>query len=126
MAIGSFFNLNTPLGAFGTSIDFKNNTCIIGSPGAEYRVTPEQSIVNVGRVHIFRKAPNGVFSQRTSIAHEGSYILRNSFFGSSVALFGDYWYILAPFTPADKESNVTILDSRCVFQTPPPQINIPA
>ena len=126
MAIGSFFNLNTPLGAFGTSIDFKNNTCIIGSPGEEYRVTPEQSIVNVGRVHIFRKAPNGVFSQRTSIAPEGSYILRNSFFGSSVALFGDYWYILAPFTPADKESNVTILDSRCVFQTPPPQINIPA
>jgi len=126
MALGSFYNLNTPLGTFGSSIDFQNNICVVGSPGEEYRFTQDDSVINVGRVHVFRKTPGGLFSQGVAIAPEGKYIEKNAFFGSSVSLADNHLFVLSPFTLAESTSNITTYDLSCTFATPPPQINVPA
>lgn len=125
MAIGSFYKVNTPLGTFGSVIDFRGNTCVIGSPGEEYRTDPT-SIPNVGRVHVFRKTPGGIFSQGTAIAPTENSIERNAFFGSSVSLYDNYLFVLAPYTKVSSNSNITVYNLDCTFETPPPQVGVPA
>lgn len=125
MALGSFYELNTALGTFGSSIAFSNNTCVIGSPGEEYRYSEEESDVNVGRIHVFRKAPGGLFSQGKAIAPEGQYREKNAFFGTRVALDDNYAYVLSPYTPAFYKSFITIYNLDCKFEMPPPQISAP-
>jgi len=126
MAIGSFYNLNTALGTFGTTIALSNNVCVIGSPGEVYRYSEAFSDINVGRIHVFRKAPGGLFSQGTAIAPEGQYLERGAFFGTKVALYDNYAFVLSPYTSSIYKSFVSILDLRCKFQIPPPQISAPA
>lgn len=126
MALGSFYNLNTPLGTFGSSISFKNDICVVGSPGEEFRHPDGSVSINIGRIHIFRKTPTGIFSQGTSIAPDTSYIERDAFYGSKVSLFNNYAFILSPYTPFYDKSYITVLDLNCQFKIPPPQVNIPA
>jgi hypothetical protein len=126
MALGSFYNLNTPLGTFGSSIAFRGDTCIIGSPGEEYRYSTGETKVNIGRIHIFRKSSTGIFSQGASIAPENDFIAKDAFFGSKVAIYNNYAFVLSPFTPFYEKSNITIYDINCTFAIPPPQIGIPA
>ena len=126
MALGSFYKLNTALGAFGSSIALSNNVCVIGSPGEEYRYNESVADINMGRVHIFRKTTGGLFSQGTAIAPEGIYRERGAFFGTKVALYENYAFILSPYTSSIYKSYITILDLSCTFQIPPPQISAPA
>lgn len=126
MAIGSFYNLNTALGTFGSTIALSNNVCLIGSPGEEYRYSESVSDVNVGRVHIFRKTTGGLFSQGTAVAPEDKYIERGAFFGTKVALYDNYAFILSPYTSSIYKSYITILDLKCKFEIPPPQISAPS
>ena len=126
MALGSFYGLNTPLGTFGASIAFKNNICAIGSPGEEYRFSDSISDVNIGRIHVFRKTPSGLFSQGTAIAPEGKYRERNALFGTKVSLYENYLYALSPYKENYPYSYITVLDLNCTFELPPPQLPIPA
>jgi len=126
MALGSFYGLNTPLGTFGSTIAFEDDTCVVGSPGEEYRIDENNSIINVGRIHLFRKSAGGVFSQGASISPEDNYIEANSFYGTKVAIYDGYVFVLSPFTEFYKKSYITAYNLDCKFKLPPPQINIPA
>jgi len=127
MAIGSFYNLNTPNGNFGNSVALQNNYALIGCPGEEYRYTPESApIVNVGRVYVFQKTSGGVFSQATVIAPASGTIEPYMNFGNKVGLFNNIAAILSPFTPAYAKSYISIYNLDCSFPLPPENIPIPA
>lgn len=127
MAIGSFYNLNTPNGNFGNSVALQNNYALIGCPGEEYRYTPTSSpIVNVGRVYVFQKTTGGVFSQATVIAPTSGTIEPYMNFGNKVGLYNNIAAILSPFTPAYVKSYISIYNLDCSFPIPPENIPIPA
>ena len=127
MAIGSFYNLNTPNGNFGNSVALQNNYALIGCPGEEYRYTPESApLVNVGRVYVFQKTTGGVFSQATVIAPASGTIEPYMNFGNKVGLYNNIAAILSPFTPAYVKSYISIYNLDCSFPLPPENIPIPA
>lgn len=127
MAIGSFYNLNTPNGNFGNSVALQNNYALIGCPGEEYRYTPTSvPIVNVGRVYVFQKTTGGVFSQATVIAPASGTIEPYMNFGNKVGLYNNIAAILSPFTPAYVKSYISIYNLDCSFPIPPENIPIPA
>jgi hypothetical protein len=126
MAIGSFYNLNTPNGNFGNSVALQNNYALIGCPGEEYRYTPTSSpIVNVGRVYVFQKTTGGVFSQATVIAPASGTIEPYMNFGNKVGIYNNIAAILSPFTPAYVKSYISIYNLDCSFPIPPENIPIP-
>jgi len=127
MAIGSFYNLNTPNGNFGNSVALQNNYALIGCPGEEYRYTPTSSpIVNVGRVYVFQKTAGGVFSQATVIAPASGNIEPYMNFGNKVGIYNNIAAILSPFTPSYAKSYISIYNLDCSFPIPPENIPIPA
>jgi len=127
MAIGSFYNINTPNGNFGNSVALQNNYALIGCPGEEYLFTPTSSpIPNVGRVYIFQKTTGGIFSRATVIAPVSGTIEPYMNFGNKVGLYNNIAAILSPFTPAYAKSYISIYNLDCSFPIPPENIPIPA
>jgi hypothetical protein len=126
MSLGSFYNLNTPAGNFGKSLQLKDNLLVVGSPceawleDGQYDEAP-----NIGRVYVFNKSTNGIFTQATVITPNSAIREPYMFFGNAVNAYDKYVSVLAPFTENYNKSYLCIYDSTCLFPTPPEHISIP-
>jgi len=128
MALGEFYDLNTPGGNFGTSIALKDNLCVVGSPGEMWLDNPTQTYEdnpNTGRTYVFRKTQDGLFTQATILSPSSA--IRQSYmqFGNGVGINDDYVTVLSPFDGRYKKSYIDIFDTRCAFDLPPNHLPIP-
>ena len=128
MALGEFYDLNTPGGNFGTSIALKDNLCVVGSPGEMWLDDPTQTYEdnpNTGRTYVFRKTQDGLFTQATILSPSPA--IRQSYmqFGNGVGINDDYVTVLSPFDGRYKKSYIDIFDTRCAFDLPPNHLPIP-
>lgn len=127
MALGSFYNLDTPGGNFGTSIKLINDTCVIGSPGEIFVVDPvvPLQLMNVGKIYVFRKAPNGLFSQAAAIAPPENIREANMFFGTEVSYRNNVIAALSPYGFPNEKSRLHLFRADCEFPTAPTQLPVP-
>ena len=127
MALGSFYNLDTPGGNFGTSIKISNNTCVIGSPGEIYVVDPiaPLQLMNVGKVYVFRKTPTGIFSQAAAIVPPESEREANMYFGTEVNIQNNVIAALSPYSFPNEKSKLHLFRTDCEFAIAPAQLPVP-
>ena len=128
MALGEFYDLNTPGGNFGTSVSLRNNMCAIGSPGEMWLDDPDQTYENnpnTGRVYVFQKTSNGLFTQGTILTPPSAYRQSYMQFGNGVGVNDDYISVLSPFDNRYNKSYLHIFDTRCTFEQPPLHLPIP-
>jgi len=127
MALGSFYNLDTPGGNFGTSVKLSNNTCVIGSPGEIYVVNPTipQQLMNVGKVYVFRKTPKGLFSQAAAIVPSDNIREANMYFGTEVNFKNNVIAVLSPYGYPNEKSRLHLFRADCEFVVPPVQLPVP-
>lgn len=126
MSIGNFYNLNTIAGNFGKSLRLRNNLLVIGSPceaWLEDGATDEAP--NIGRVYVFNKSSNGIFTQATVLTPNSAIREPYMFFGDAVNAYDKYVSVVAPYTSNYNKSYLCVYDSTCLFPTPPTHIPIP-
>lgn len=126
MPIGEFYAINSIAGNFGTSIKLSNNTCIIGSPCEAYLLpgNPYET-PNVGRVYVFNKTTDGIFTQGTVLSPVSGVIEKYMFYGQSVNVFNKFISVVAPFTNKFTKSYAFVYNVDCLFDTPPAHQPIP-
>ena len=126
MGLGEFYAINSVAGNFGTSIGLNNKICVVGAPGEAY-LEPGATYesVNVGRVYIFGKSDDGIFTQATTVTPASSFREKYMFFGQSVNVYGKFMSVLAPYTPKYTKSYLCIYNTDCLFSTPPNHLTIP-
>lgn len=127
MSLGSFYDINTPNGNFGTSIKLYDNYCAIGAPFEPYREDPNSNteVANVGRVYVFQKTKSGIFSQANVIAPGDDIRQQNMGFGAAVSIYGNLLAVLSPYEEIDRKSYLSIYRLDCRFTIPPLHVPIP-
>lgn len=127
MALGSFYNLDTPGGNFGTSIKLTNDTCVIGSPGEIYVVDPiiPLQLMNVGKIYVFRKTPKGLFSQAAALVPPDNAREANMYFGTEVNYRNNIIAALSPYGFPNEKSRVHLFRADCEFPVAPIQLPVP-
>jgi len=127
MTMGSFFDINTPNGNFGSSIKLYENYCAIAAPFEPYREDPTSSneVANIGRVYVFQKTKSGIFTQANIIAPEDAIRQENMAFGAAVSIYGNLLGVLSPFAEVDNKSYLSIYRLDCRFALPPLHVPIP-
>jgi hypothetical protein len=126
MGLGEFYAINSVAGNFGTDICLNNNVCVVGAPGEAY-LAPDDTYeaVNVGRVYVFRKSDDGIFTQATTIAPASSFREKYMFFGQSVNAYGSFISVVAPYTQKYTKSYLCVYNTDCLFNAPPAHLTIP-
>ena len=126
MGLGEFYAINSVAGNFGTSIGLNNKICVVGAPGEAY-LEPGATYesVNVGRVYVFGKSDDGIFTQATTVTPASSFREKYMFFGQSVNVYGQFMSVLAPFTSKYTKSYLCIYNTDCLFNAPPTHLTIP-
>lgn len=127
MNIGNFFLIDTPGGNFGTSIQLKGNNLIISAPYENYLYPPDafyEDLPNCGRLYVFRKQENGIFTQGVQLAPDGPKAEAYAKFGRYVGLYDTYVGVtITPYTiGAGKPSEVSFFNLDCIFPKPPEHI----
>jgi hypothetical protein len=126
MGLGEFYAINSVAGNFGTSIGLNNKICVVGAPGEAY-LEPGATYesVNVGRVYIFGKSDDGIFTQATTVTPASSFREKYMFFGQSVNVYGKFMSVIAPYTSKYTKSYLCIYNTDCLFSAPPNHLTIP-
>lgn len=126
MPLGEFYAIDSIAGNFGTSVQLFNNTCVIGSPCEAYQLVDNPyETVNVGRMYIFNKTTDGIFTQGTVLAPPSGIVERNMFFGQSVAGYGNFVAGLATYDSRYSKSYLLVYNLDCLFSAPPVHVPVP-
>jgi hypothetical protein len=128
LGLGSFFNLNTPAGNFGTSLAFLGNNLIVSAPYENYLYPPDYAFEdkpNSGRVYLFKKTKAGTFTQAAIVAPDYSRAKNYMLFGRYVGLLGKSSAIVGvPYTSVLYPSEIDAYKFGCIFTLPPPHLPI--
>jgi hypothetical protein len=126
MGLGEFYNINSIAGNFGTDIAVNNKICVVGAPGEAY-LEPggTYEAVNVGRVYVFRRSDDGIFTQATTITPASGFREKYMFFGQSVNAYDNFVSVVASYTPKYTKSYLCVYNTDCLFNTPPAHLAIP-
>lgn len=129
MGLGSFYNIDSPGGNFGTHVNYLGNNLIVSAPYENYHFPPDlilENKPNCGRIYIFRKNRGGTFSQAAIIAPDFNRAKPYMFFGKLVGLLGRTTavatvpYNNSPLNPTE----IDVYKIGCIFPTPPPHLTI--
>lgn len=129
MQIGSFYNLDVAAGGFGSSVKYRGDVLLVGTP---YQLWEPQNPLdpltyNVGRVFVFRKTPGGIFSQGTVLIPLTAQLRNNLQFGKGVTLFNNTAAVAAPNYEDLNNSFISFYNIDCIFNFKyPAPIAIPA
>jgi hypothetical protein len=126
MPLGDFYGINTVAGNFGTDVRVNNKICVVGSPGEAY-LEPggAYELPNVGRVYIFNKGDDGLFSQGSVISPLSSFREKYMFYGQSVGLYDTFIAVTTPYTIQKGYSYLSIYNTTCLFPAQPGHQTIP-
>lgn len=128
MELGSFNNLNTPAGNFGTSISLRGNTLIVSAPYEAFKTYEDSTIedkFNVGRVYIFRKTKGGTFAQAAIITPNFFRSKTNMNFGRYVGLVGSKSAVVGiPYKDEELLGEIDFYKVGCIFDLPPEHIEV--
>lgn len=135
MGLGSFYNIDSPGGNFGTHVSYLENNLIVSAPYENYHFPPDlilENLPNCGRIYIFRKNKGGTFSQAAVIApgfNEKTGIQRAKaymFYGKLVGLLGRTTAVATvPYNNAILYSpEIDVYKIGCLFAAPPPHLPI--
>ncbi len=104
---------------FGTSVGINGDYIVVGAPSANGFVNGQNTIVRAGAAYIYKKAPDGSWSEVQKIgASDGT---QSSGFGSEVAISGDYIVVsaFADDTDINGQGNIRNAGSAYIFEKAP-------
>jgi len=129
MGLGTFFNIDTPGGNLGTSVNFLGNYLLVSAPYENYHFPPDKVFEdkpNAGRVYLFRKSSVGTFTQSAILAPDPFRVKENMYFGRYVGFLGR----VAAVVGVPYKNNLLVaaeLDVYkigCIFDLPPRHLPI--
>lgn len=129
MGLGSFYNIDSPGGNFGSCVSFLGNNLIISAPYENFHYPPDlilENIPNCGRIYIFRKNRGGTFSQAAIIAPDNERAKPNMYFGKLVGLLGKSIGVASvPYkNKLLYNAEIDVYKIGCIFPNPPEHLSI--
>lgn len=129
MGLGSFYNIDSPGGNFGTHVNYYGNNLIVSAPYENYHFPPDlilENMPNCGRIYIFRKNRGGTFSQAAIIAPDFQRAKPYMYYGRLVGLLGRTTAVATvPYKNNLLYSpEIDVYKIGCIFTLPPPHLPI--
>ena len=99
--------------SFGYSIAMNGNTAVIGSEYNSTDATGNNAVIAAGAAYVFERQPNGQWLQKVKLVANDR--AANAYFGSSVAIDGNYIGVGSPFNATDLANGNSLKDAGAAY-----------